>query len=237
MRHTLPTLVVLALISLGAASLPAAASAASSESSVPEESPKWLTTGMDFGAFWLNDENIQSTYSGSGKFVTRLTVGFVPWSRYIHIELAGRIGFLQFLGSQSFVATGEGSADKVMMTIFPINVDLTVGVDIVHEQPIVPYGGIGFAATLWREHETGGGDEWTGDRLGYNVFFGGRFLLDAVDKNRAALLDITTGINDAFITVEGRWADVKTQFQDGEPTTDGLGFGGWSIHAGLLLAY
>ncbi len=216
---------------------PAAASAQVSQESEFRESPKWFSTGLSFGAVFLNDSNIQATYGSQGRFMTKLHFGFVPWSKYVHIELDAGLGFLQFTGTQTFVDSGDVSSDKVMMTIFPVTVDLLVGIDLVDEQPVVPYGGIGLAMAFWREHETGGGDKWNGDRFGFNTFFGAAFLLDVIERSRSHQLDEATGINDAYITIEGRWADVKYQVRDGATTSDGLGFGGWSVTGGLKLVF
>ncbi len=233
---TFRTLLIATLMTAPLLAAPLTAEAQVSERGY-EETPKRFTTGLSFGALWLDDTNIQATYTSKGRFMTKLTLGVVPWSRFVHVEINGSFGFLQFTGTQTFIDTGDDSADSVMMTIFPFNVDLLIGVDIFEEQPVVPYGGVGFALTLWRENETGGGDVWNGDRLGGNVFFGAGILLDSLERNRAQHLDVSTGINDAYLTLEGRWANVKTQFRDGSPTTDGLGFGGWSFHAGLKLVY
>ena len=201
------------------------------------ESPKTFVTSLNFGAFWFQDENIQASYQDKGKFLSRLSFGVVPWSRYIHVEVDLSLSFLQFEGDATFVATGESSADSVMLTLFPLNLDLLVGVDIAKEQPVVPYGGIGAALTLWRENETGGGEQWTGDRLGFNGIFGLALLLDRIEPRRAAEVDATTGINDSFLTLEGRYAQVEAQLKDGEWNSDGLGFSGWSFQAGLKLVY
>lgn len=234
--RALRTLLIAALITAPLLTVPVTADAQVSEQGY-EETPKHFVTGLSFGAMWLNDANIQATYTTKGRFMTKLTLGLVPWSRYVHVEILGSFGFLQFTGTQTFIDSGADSADSVMMTIFPFNVDLLVGIDIFEEQPVVPFGGVGFALTLWREHETGGGDVWNGDRLGGNVFFGANILLDSLERTRAQHLDVTTGINDAFLTIEGRWANVKTQIRDGALSTEGLGFGGWSFHAGLKLVY
>ena len=101
----------------------------------------------------------------------------------------------------------------------------------------MPYGGVGLNYTLWRENEHGGGDEWAGDKLGFSAFFGGAFLLDVLERARSRRLDATTGINDCYITVEGRYRDVKSQIRSGGLTTEGLSFSGWSVMAGVKLVY
>lgn len=218
-------------------SLASSVEAAPKSDRAMEESPQHFQTELSFGAFWLQDEDIQSVYGDQGRFMPRLSIGFVPWSKVFHIETNFSIGFLQFQGSELFVSTGTASADKIWMTIFPIAVDLLIGIDIAYEQPVVPYGGIGFALTLWREHETGDGESWSGDRFGYSGFFGLAVLLDMFERHRARRLDAATGINDAFLTFEGRYSDVKTQVRDGTPSTEGLHFGGWSFSAGIKLVY
>jgi hypothetical protein len=233
----LPLAACALLIGLGAALVVPSAAQAGPSSEFPAESPKHFTTSLSFGSFWLADPNIQASYTDSGKFMTRLNMGFVPWSRYVHTEVSLGIGFLQFPGKAQFTTGGGDSADSVMLTMFPLSVDLLIGVDIVNEQPVVPYGGVGLAWTLWREHRTGGGEEWVGDRMGGSYFFGVGVLLDRLEPQRAARVDARTGINDSYITVEGRYSKVEAQMRDGEWQTDGLRFSGWSLHVGLKLAY
>ena len=217
-------------------SLPSAGQAAVARQD-PGESPRWFTTSLSFGAFWLSDENIGASYNGSGKFMSKLNMGFVPWSRYVHTEISVGFGFLQFPGKAQFVSTGTASADSVMMTIFPISLYLLVGIDIAKEQPVVPYGGVGMVWTLWREHETSAGTKWVGDRLGGSAFFGVALLLDRLEPERAARIDAKSGLNDSYLTVEGRYSKVEAQLRDGEWQTDGLKFSGWSLLVGLKLAY
>lgn len=230
----LPALVISSLLVL---SLAGPAQAASSVDSSLEESKKRFQMGLSFGAFWLEDSDIQSVYGSKGRFMPKLSIGFVPLSKYVHIETNFTIGFLQFQGSEVFVSSGDSSADSVWMTVFPLGFDLSIGIDIAEEQPVVPYGGVGFALTLWREHESGGGDSWSGDRFGYSGFFGLAVLLDRFEPARSRRLDASSGINDAFFSFEGRYSDVSRQVRDGEISTEGLAFGGWSFTAGLKLVY
>jgi len=230
----LPALVISSLLVL---SLAGPAQAASSVDSSLEESKKRFQMGLSFGAFWLEDSDIQSVYGSKGRFMPKLSIGFVPLSKYVHIETNFTIGFLQFQGSEVFVSSGDSSADSVWMTVFPLGFDLSIGIDIAEEQPVVPYGGVGFALTLWREHESGDGDSWSGDRFGYSGFFGLAVLLDRFEPARSRRLDASSGINDAFFSFEGRYSDVSRQVRDGEISTEGLAFGGWSFTAGLKLVY
>ncbi|MCP4869003.1 MAG: hypothetical protein GY898_09835 [Proteobacteria bacterium] len=230
--RTLPALLLVAALAV-----PASASAQVSDKGY-EETPKWFTSGLSFGAVWFSDSQLEPTYGTKARFLSKVNFGFVPWSKYMHVEINAGVGFQQFTGTQVFVDDGgDSTGSTMMMTVLPVTVDLLVGLDIFFEQPVVPYGGIGLAMAFWRENETGGGEEYTGDRFGFNGFFGAAILLDALERTRSQHLDVTTGINDAYITVEGRWSDVGTQIRDGVTTTDGLQFGGWSVLGGLKLVY
>lgn len=232
-RAALPLLIA-ALVCALLVTVPSSAQAADLDR---EESPKTFVTSLSFGGFWFQDDYIQASYNSKGKFVPKVTFGVVPLSRYVHIEVNLSFAFLQFPGKATFVDTGESSADSVMLTLFPLNLDLSVGIDIVDEQPVVPYGGVGVAWTLWREHVTGGGEEWSGYRLGYNAFFGAALLLDRIEQRRAREVDAAVGVNDAFLTLEGRFAKVDSELEDGDLVKGTLDFSGWSFLAGLKLVY
>ena len=216
---------------VGLLALPASASAGNAEK--PRESPKVLSSGLSFGWMWFGDEAVQSVYADKGRFVTKLHLGFVPWSKYIHVEINTSFSFSQFTGDQQFVSGSGSSADWVMMTLFPFGVDLLVGVDLVYEQPVVPYGGIGLNWTVFREHDRT--SKWNGYRMGPSAFFGAAILLDTFERSRAAALDSKSGINDAFLTIEGRYNGAKTLFEDGAATVGSFGLQGWQMMIGIKL--
>ena len=234
--HRFLSALVVSLLLVSTVATPPSEAAQRNDRSM-EESPKRFQSSLSFGAYWLEDSNISSVYGSQGRFMPKLSFGFVPLSKYVHIETNFTLGFLQFQGSEVFVSSGDASADSVWMTIFPLGIDLLVGIDIANEQPVVPFGGIGFSLTLWREHESADGESWTGDRFGYSAFFGLAVLLDTFEKARSRRLDASTGINDGYLTLEGRYSDVKSQIRDGAITDEGLHFGGWSFTAGLKIVY
>ena len=168
---------------LTASSLPAQA-ASTDTVTAQEESPKWFSSSLGFGSLWLEDPDIAAVYEDNGKFMSKLTMGFIPWSRYIHVEIDMGLGFLQFPGKAQFADGSGASADSMMLTLLPLSIDLLIGIDIAHEQPVVPYGGIGLAWTLWRENESGDGEKWYGDRMGWSGFFGLGFLLDRLEPDQ-----------------------------------------------------
>lgn len=216
---------------LGLLAMPASASAGDAE--IPQESEKFLSAGLAFGWVFLGDEAVQGVYADKGRFVSKLHFGVVPWSKYVHVEINASFSFSQFTGSQQFVSGGGASADWVMMTLFPLGLDLLVGIDLVYEQPVVPYGGIGLNWTVFKEHDRT--NKWNGYRMGPSAFFGAAILMDWLEHSRAAALDSKSGINDAFFTIEGRFNGAKTVFEDGAATTGGFGLQGWQVMLGIKL--
>lgn len=211
--------------------LPGAALAGPKEP--PRESKKFMAAGLHVGWLWLNDANVQAVYTDKARFLTQLKFGVVPWSQYIHVEIDTSFGFSQFTGSQRFVTGGAASADSVMLTLFPFAVDLLVGIDIAFEQPVVPYGGVGLNWTIFREHDSD--SKWNGYRLGPSAFFGAAILLDSFEHARAAALDSKTGINDAFLTIEGRFNRPRSIVDSGALRLGAFGFQGWQLSVGIKL--
>ena len=219
------------LLALALLLLPGAALAAKGEPA--RESKKFMSGGLNVGWLWLQDSNVQAVYSDKARFVTQLKFGVVPWSKYIHVEIDGSFGFSQFTGTQRFVTGGGASADSVMLTLFPFGVDLLVGIDIAFEQPVVPYGGVGLNWTVFREHDSG--SKWNGYRLGPSAFFGAAILLDSFEHSRAAALDSKTGINDAFLTIEGRYNGARSIVDAGALRLGAFGLQGWQLSVGIKL--
>ncbi len=232
-RHRLS----LSLLFACAAVLLAPAAQAGSGKTTELESKKVFSASMSLGALMLEDTNIQSSYTDMGQFLAKLTLGVVPWSKYVHVEVNLGFGFSEFTGSQTFVSSSESSVDGVKMTVLPLSLDLLVGVDIFDEQPIVPFGGIGLAWTAWTEAEVEGDSTWNGYRLGPNYFFGAAILLDGIERVRSRKLDADMGINDAYLTVEGRYSGATLTRESGEWSDEGLSFAGWSVTGGLKIVF
>lgn len=204
------------------------------------ESPKFASTSISLGMMNFADETITSTYGKAPRFYPRITVGLVPWSKYVHVEVNGSFGFIQVEGSEQFLSGAGASADTAWLTVVPLQLDLLVGIDIAEEQPVVPYGGVGLAMALWREATNGGancGDTgvYCGNRYGGTAFFGAAMLLDRIEPQRAHKLDARSGINDAYFTAEGRFSDISLIAEDGAFKREGLRWGGWSLHFGIKL--
>jgi len=214
--------------------LTAATPASAQEANVLTESPKVMNVGLGFGWHFFQDDLVKSAYGDTGRFLTKLQIGVVPWSKYVHVEVNGSISFTQFTGAAQF-ANGGASADEIMVTLFPVGLDLLVGIDIAEEQPVVPYGGIGLNWTPFRENKTGSSVKSPAYRIGPSAFFGAAFLLDWIERSRAAEVDSKVGINDAFFTLEGRYNGLQSSFEDGALVPQAFGLQSWQVIMGIKL--
>jgi hypothetical protein len=126
------------------------------------------------------------------------------------IEANFGIGFYQELGSQ-VSETGQSYGEHVMMTIWPFTADLTGKLDVMYEQPLVPFARVGLDSWLWRENwgsrlpgaeipaeHIGGG------KFGWHYGLGGMILLDSLDRRTADRVEANSGINDTFLVAEYR---------------------------------
>lgn len=201
------------------------------------ESPKYLNAGWAFGGLWLQSDAVQQVYGKAGKFMPKLQIGAVPWSQYAHVEVNFGFSYVAPGGAQIFLdgdGAGSSSADEITLNVFAMNLDLLVGLDLVYEQPVVPYGGVGIVWAPWREHDAGS-TEYRGVKLGGNVFFGGAILLDWIERERASRVDASTGINDAFLTIEGRYTKANSALVDGQLKSTGLDLSSWALLVGIKL--
>ena len=215
-----------------AAGLLAPFSASAAFVNEPDESPKWLTTGLT-AAFWFpaSDNAVKQVYDGGAKTIWKLNFGFVPVARYVQVELGMSIGFAQNAGHQVGVDSSESSGENVMLTMTPLQWGLRLGIDPMEEFPIVPYGLLGIDYILWKEHSADA--ELSGGKGAWHYGFGLAFLLDRVEPLRAGRNDASGGLNDAFFVVDMTKIDYLPDWQ----SEDALDLTGWQLSVGLKLDF
>lgn len=121
-------------------------------------------------------------------------------------------------------AAGNSSADDDTMQAIPFSVDATFRLDVLPEQPIVPFAGFGYDYWLWEESWTGG--EKSGGKSGTHTSMGVNVLLDIFQPGRASRLEASSGITDSYISIEWRKQSIGTS---------GLSFSGEAVMIGLKL--
>jgi hypothetical protein len=220
-----------ALVIAGALLAPFTASAAIVNE--PDESPKWLTTGLT-ATFWFpgsDNDNFTRVYDGGAKTIWKLHFGIVPIARYVQLEFGFNIGFAQNAGHQVGVSSDESSGENVMMTLTPLQWGFRLGIDPMEEWPVVPFGLIGWDYILWKEHTST--EELSGGKGAWHYGFGLAFLLDRLEPLRAGRNDASGGLNDAFFVVEMTKIDYLPDWQ----SDSALDLTGWQLSVGLKLDF
>jgi hypothetical protein len=172
---------------------------------------------------------MKEVYGTTDQELLRLEYGLT--SDYIEGTIG--LGFFQELGSQ-YTSDGTASDEHVMMTIWPINMDVVGKLDLIKEQPLVPFARVGLDAWMWNENwgsrlpdATIPYDHIAGGKFGWHYGFGGMLLLDTFDRQTADRVEANTGINDTYLVGEFR---KTTMFK-----SDGLSFDSTEISFGLRL--
>jgi len=176
-----------------------------------------------YGSMELTDPNIAAVFGESGHNVLWLEYG--P-TLFEIIEFTAGLGYYNKDGSR-VDADGKNSAEDDSMLAVPLTGDVTLRLDVLPEQPIVPFVSIGYDYWLWQETWTGDG-KISGGKSGSHTAYGAHILLDTFQPGRASRLQAQTGVTDTYLTVEFRSQLV------GEDQ-GGLTFSGDSLTIGLKL--
>lgn len=150
------------------------------------------------------------------------------------LELHVGMGWLQEMG---WLLTEDGaqSDEHDMLTALPFTGGVTLRLDLLEEQILVPTASVGGDYWLWRENwyvnpDVGGSDRIGGAKYGWHWALGGQILLDAFEPKRASKLQARTGIDDSYLAFEYRDQAVGDW-------QSGLNLGGTSWSLGLKVRY
>jgi len=167
-------------------------------------------------------------------------------------ELNFGLGLSAKTGNQLGTDSGLPSADTAKLSWADFALGGTLRLQVLDEQPIVPFASIGWHHLIWREgwdngtaadstklFHPGNRDHVAGAFRGRHTSLGFDVLLDLFAPGRASLLEAQTGINDTFLTIEWRKQDIANRVGDAEPAAgqSGYDFSGnvWSV--GLKLDF
>jgi hypothetical protein len=184
---------------------------------------------LRYGPFNPTDPDIRAVY-GQGHGVLWIEGGPRVGS-LLEFDLGA--GFWQDLGATVASDDGESSGEHSMITAWPFTAGVTLRLDFLKEQFLVPTGSAGFDYWLWKENwyvnpDVGGASSMKGGKAGYHYAVGANLLLDALEPSRASRLAARTGIQDSYVVAELRWQKVG---QWGK--SSGLLFNGRSATFGL----
>jgi uncharacterized protein (TIGR03382 family) len=216
---------VAALVMVGL-SLPAEARSEWPQSGKTWSEIKGQTFELRYGPMSFKDDSITSIFGDEGHNLIMMQFGPTIFDL---VELKGSIGY--FHGEATRVsASGASSSQEDYLNLYPVAVDLTGRLDIIPEQPVIPFAGVGLDYFFWREiwegSSGGSRDEISGGKPGWHKTYGAHILLDTFDQRRASKLQAVSGITDSYITVEYRVQEV------GEDQT-GIKFSAETLSFGL----
>lgn len=199
--------------------------------------PSYGNFELRYGVVNLEDPNINAVYNNNPSNLLQVEMG--P-QLYRVFEADFGFGFFQEL-DQMVDASGIESADKTMLTWWPLTLDATARLHIVDEQFLVPHARIGMDYVVWSEKYDdgfGGKDTIRGAKTGFHWAAGAGLLLDVFARRRASLLEAQTGINDSYLVFEWREQHIDDRkFPWSARKSQGLNFSGSVVTVGIKLDY
>lgn len=190
-----------------------------------------------YGVIRLQDDHINSVYDKNPSNILQIEAG-PQFFRVFEVDFG--VGFFQEL-SHKKDEFGIPSADKTMLTMFPLSLDGTFRLHVVDEQFLVPHARLGLDYILYSEKADdglGGKEVLRGAKTGMHWGVGVGMLLDVFARRRASLLEAQTGINDTYLVFEWRRQSVDDRlFPWSPPKKDGFDFSGNMITVGIKLDY
>lgn len=195
----------------------------------PDDVQPRMSTQVRYGRIEFAENNeITEVFGESGNQLFMVETG-PTWRGIVGLDLG--IGFFNEVGYK-IGESGESSDETDRLTAIPITAGATVRLDVLKEQPLVPYAAAGVDYWMWRDkwEDDSSEDTLTGGKMGWHYALGGQILLDLFDQNRSSAVQARTGIDDSYITVEWRKQSVGAN-------EDGLDFSASAITGGLRFHY
>lgn len=180
------------------------------------------------GALWIPTRpQIKNFFSTCCNPVGEIEFGYLHDNRYNAILATG---FSYLTGSAIGVTNGQASGDRFSLAMIPIRADFAYRFDFVQNQLFVPYLRAGFDAVLFRESSDGSNGAIQGCKFGLHGGGGAAILLDKVDSS-GSMETNDSGVNDVYLTLEGRFAYLNS-FR-----STGLDLTGFYPYAGVMFQF
>ncbi|RME20586.1 MAG: hypothetical protein D6798_20130 [Deltaproteobacteria bacterium] len=187
------------------------------EELVPDEGKVVPRAGVElrFGPMWFAEDNaIAQVLGDGGHNILWLEGGPTFWRVF---QVSAGAGFYRKKGTL-LTESGVASTQSDLLYAVPVTANLGLRLDLLDEQPFVPYASVGADYWLWRESwetdNSGGHAGIGGGKAGVHFAAGGQVLLDIFEPSRADTTQARLGIVDSYLTVEWR-RQVVGVFSDG----------------------
>lgn len=176
------------------------------------------------GFYWPTNRVVDNFLPKCCNLVYQLGFGRLIDSKY---QIGARVGFMRESGNAVGSVSGRVSGDRINFNILPVSLNFIYRADYRENQFLVPYLDLGLDYLYFRE--TVGGVSSQGNKFGFHAGAGLQILLEWFD--RLADTHEREGINDVYLTLEGRYMQLDN-FGGG-----GLGVNGFVFSAGLLFEF
>lgn len=163
------------------------------------ESPQMWQLELKTG-FWLPQNAVLKSFFGDCcNLITRIEGGLLLKRRY---GVEAGVGFLYRNASARGVTSGAASEDSFNFILIPIETNFVWRADYFDWRYIIPFVRPGFDYVYFREGDRGS----TTQGIKYGMHFGGGVAINIGEMADVSdILDSESGINDFFLTLEGRY--------------------------------
>lgn len=189
-----------------------------------ELSPQFWSLELK-GGLWLPQRTAVSDFFGCCEPTGALEFGPLIGSQW-GFEMG--IGFMDSSGRALGTTSGQVSGDRFNFLLLPLHNSVVYRADFRENQLVVPYAKIGSDYVFFRENLEG--EVTRGFKYGLHAAAGLQILLEVIDEISISL-ESDAGINDIYLTLEGRYAWIDSFGQSGLDLTN------WTVGGGFLFEF
>ena len=189
-----------------------------------ERNPQWWSFEFK-GGVWLPANNAVENFTGCCEPTGTVEFGPLLRSKW-GFELG--VGFMDTEARAVGAGSGQVSGDRFNFLILPFHNSLVFRADFKENQLLVPYLKAGTDYLFFRENVQGSVTK--GVKYGLHGAGGLQVLLEAIDEISQSM-EGEVGVNDIYLTLEGRYAWIDSFGQSG------LDLSNWTVAGGFLFEF
>lgn len=189
-----------------------------------EVSDQHWSAGFQGGFFLPTNPEVDRFLGKCCNGMYQFTFGRLFQDRY---EVNLGVAFMIEGANAEGITTERVSGERFNFSVVPISNSFVYRADFHENQLFVPYVGAGFDYMFFRENLEG--QVTSGWKFGYHAMAGIEILMEFFDRAADSMEEF--GINDTYLTLEGRWNQIDNF------GGNGLAFNGFTFSAGLLFNF
>lgn len=173
------------------------------------ESPQHFSFTIQGGPYVPDIPGYSTIYGGSKKPLFEFAMEWQFLKLFGKLALGGSIGYMRDAGYGLFENDRTPSEIRFVFQVVPAKATLTYRAHYFKNQPVVPFGELGYDFYYFTENSATGGHSFSGGKDGYHYGGGLQILLDILDEKSAGAMDADYGINNTFLIGEYRISKVN----------------------------